>query len=325
MTQVSPEATQNAQDSFELTVQAVDTVAEGILALTLGHEEGTPLPCWEPGAHIDLVLDNGLIRQYSLSSDPLDRSHWRLGILREPESRGGSAYIHDHLTPGTRLGVRGPRNNFPLVDAENYLFIAGGIGITPLLPMIARVESSIADWTLLYGGRTMTSMAFRDELAGYGRKVILRPQDEHGLLDIDGFLASTSGPTAVYCCGPETLIAAVETACEAHEHIDLHVERFAPKDTVDSALNTAFEVECTSSGITLQVPTDKSILEVAREAGIEIMSSCSEGTCGTCETDVIDGTPDHRDSILTPAEREANESIMVCVSRCHGKKLVLDL
>lgn len=299
---------------IEVVVCRKETVADGVVALTLRRPDGEPLPEWAPGAHVDLVLRPDLMRQYSLCGDVADRSTWRVAVLREPAGRGGSAYVHDELSAGDRVCVSLPRNNFTLVDAARYLFVAGGVGITPLLAMIASVDRRGADWRLLYGGRTRASMAFRDELSVYGDRVLVLPQDETGLLD----LSEVDDGATVYCCGPEPLLAALERRCPPGV---LHVERFAPRQVSGAP----FEVELARSGRTLTVPADRSVLAAVEEAGVAVLSSCREGTCGTCETDVLDGTPDHRDSLLTEQERAAGETMMICVSRSRGGRLVLDL
>jgi ferredoxin-NADP reductase len=307
-----------------LEVAGKEPVATDVVALTLRHPDGAPMPTWEPGAHVDLELRPGLVRQYSLCGDPTDRSTLRIAVLREPDGRGGSAYVHDRLSPGDRVDVAGPRNNFALVEAKRYLFIAGGVGITPIVPMLAAVERAGADWRLVYGGRTRASMAFRERLCrDYGDRVSVRPQDETGLLDLAGLLAEPAAGTAVYCCGPEPLLAAVEEHCASWPAGALHVERFTPRP--DTGTRDSFEVELSRTGRTVVVPADRSILEVVEDAGVPVLSSCREGTCGTCETDVLGGTPDHRDSLLTPDERAAGETMMICVSRSRGGKLVLDL
>lgn len=313
-----------AVETLEVTVRDAALIAEGCLGLVLQKSDGTELPVWAPGAHIDLLLGDGLVRQYSLCGDPSDKLSWRLGILREPNSRGGSSYLHDQVHVGSTLRVAGPRNHFHLDPAEHYLFVAGGIGITPILTMVHAAEAAGAQWRLLYGGRSRTAMAFVDELEKFGDRVVIRPQDEFGLLDLAAFVRDADKDTAVYCCGPEPLITAMENVC-ATESLALHVERFAPKPVTDAGPNEEFELLCAQSGITLTVPADSTILAEVRKAGIEVLSSCSEGTCGTCETDVLEGVPDHRDSFLTPEERKAGESMMICVSRCLGKRLVLDL
>ncbi|MBC9724323.1 PDR/VanB family oxidoreductase [Streptomyces sp. TRM68367] len=306
----------------ELVVDRAQSAADGVRALTLRHPLGEELPAWEPGAHIDVVLGPDLERQYSLCGDPADRSAWRIAVLREPDGRGGSAHVHDHLGEGDKVRVRGPRNHFRLEPAPRYRFVAGGIGITPVLPMLAAAEAAGAEWTLLYGGRTRTSMAFTEELGRYGDRVTIAPQDERGLLDLASVLDRPPDGTLVYCCGPGPLLDAVEERCPAGI---LHVERFQPKERQQTGDDTEFEVELAQSGKTLTVPADVSVLDAVRGAGVEVLYSCTEGTCGTCETDVLEGEPDHRDSVLTDEERAAGETMLICVSRCRGKRLVLDL
>lgn len=305
----------------ELVVERRESAADGVLALTLRHPLGEPLPDWEPGAHIDVVLGPGLERQYSLCGDPADRSAWRIAVLREPDGRGGSAHVHERVGPGDKVRVRGPRNNFGLEPAPRYRFVAGGIGITPILPMLAAAEASGAEWTLLYGGRTRRSMAFGEELGRYGDRVTIAPEDETGLLDLPSVLDDVPDGTLVYCCGPGPLLDAVEARSPSGV---LRVERFRPKER-ESGGDTEFEVELAQSGRTLTVAPDVSVLDTVRAAGVEVLYSCAEGTCGTCETDVLEGEPDHRDSVLTDDERATGETMLICVSRCRGKRLVLDL
>lgn len=310
---------------FDATVTGKEEAANGVLLLTLQHADGEDLPPWRPGAHIDVILPNGLTRQYSLCGDPTDPSRYVVGVLNAPSSRGGSAYIHESLSTGGTVTVRGPRNHFRLVDAPGYLFIAGGIGITPIAAMIREVEERGKPWTLVYGGRTLSSMAFRDEFAAHGARTTLWPQDTEGIIDLATVLGSPDDQTAVYTCGPEPLLAAVEKICsERWPAGALHLERFTAKK-VDTAQDTAFEIELATSGVRLTVPADKSVLRVLEEAGARILSSCGEGTCGTCETPVLDGTVDHRDSVLTPDEQSENSCMMVCVSRATCPVLVLDL
>ncbi|MFD3311629.1 PDR/VanB family oxidoreductase [Streptomyces sp. NPDC058694] len=308
----------------ELVVERRDLAAEGVLALTLRHPLGEELPAWEPGAHIDVILGPDLERQYSLCGDPADRHSWRVAVLREPDGRGGSAHVHGQLEAGDKVRVRGPRNHFALQPSPRYRFVAGGIGITPILPMLAEAEAAGAAWTLLYGGRTRNSMAFVGELSSYGDKVRVFPHDEAGLLDLDSELGTPQLGTLVYCCGPGPLLDAVEERCAQWPKGSLHVERFQPK-VQETGADTEFEVVLERSGHTLTVPADVSVLDTVRSAGVEVLFSCTEGTCGTCETDVLEGTPDHRDSVLTDEEREAGETMLICVSRCRGKRLVLDL
>jgi ferredoxin-NADP reductase len=310
----------------DLVVREAQIVADGVVALTLADPNGGELPPWTPGAHIDFVLGDELIRQYSLCSSPSKQNVWRVCVLRAPDSRGGSERVHDMLTSGSIVRVRGPRNHFALVASPRYLFIAGGIGITPLLPMIAEADASSADWRLLYGGRERASMAFLDELAQYGDRVRIVPQDEEGMLDLESVLGTPQPNTLVYCCGPEGLLGAVERFCEKWPPGSLHLERFSAKPQEPAAeADSAFELVLQRSGLNLEVPPDKSVLTVIREAGVSVLASCLEGICGTCETEVIEGDVDHRDSILNEEERASNEYMMVCVSRCRSPRLVLDL
>ncbi|GAA2486201.1 PDR/VanB family oxidoreductase [Streptomyces longisporus] len=305
----------------ELVVERREFAAEGVVTLTLRHPLGEDLPAWEPGAHVDVVLGPELERQYSLCGDPADRTVWRIAVLREPDGRGGSAHVHEQVGQGDKVRVRGPRNHFRLESAPRYRFVAGGIGITPILPMVAAAEAAGAEWTLLYGGRTRNSIAFLEELGRYGERVSVRPQDETGLLDLGSVLDDLPEDTLVYCCGPGQLLDAVEERCPAER---LRVERFSPK-AQESGEDSEFEVELARSRRTVTVAPDVSVLDAVRAAGVEVLFSCTEGTCGTCETDVLDGTPDHRDSVLTAEEQQSGETMMICVSRCRGKKLVLDL
>ena len=309
----------------DVRVESKQEVADGVVALTLRQIADGPLPRWSPGAHVDLILDGVPARQYSLCGDPADPRRWRLGILRDADGGGGSRFVHDQLRAGEVVRVRGPRNNFGLIDSSRYLFIAGGIGITPILPMIAAAHSASADWRLLYGGRRRASMAFLGELARYGDRVTVAPQDETGLLDLDSLLGTPQPDTLVYCCGPEPLLAAVEERCRAWPPRSLRVERFSARPLTAPARAGAFEVELARSQLTLTIPPDRSILDVVEEAGVGVLSSCAEGTCGTCQTAVLDGLPDHRDSVLTEEERSGGDCMLICVSRSCTERLVLDL
>jgi ferredoxin-NADP reductase len=259
-----------ATSEYEAKVQvtAKEQAADGVVTLTLSAAGDHPLPTWEPGAHVDLILDQAPTRQYSLCGDPADHHQYRLGILRDPDGRGSSRYVHDQLQAGDTVRVRGPRNNFPLVSSPRYLFIAGGIGITPILPMIRAVEEAGADWRLIYGGRQRASMAFLDELAVHGDRVTTLPQDETGLLPLGALLSTPRPGTVVYCCGPEPLLAAVEQHCAAWPPGSLHLERFAPKPQAEPVRAEGFEVVLRRSELTLTVPPDRSILSVVEEAGV---------------------------------------------------------
>jgi ferredoxin-NADP reductase len=314
---------------LDLLVHRMTWEAEGVLSLELVHPDGKPLPAWEPGAHIDVHL-GGHIRQYSLCGDPADTGRYRIGVLKEPASRGGSQHLHTAVRPGATLTVKGPRNHFALVDADSYLFIAGGIGITPILAQARKAQERGSRWQLWHGGRRRGSMAFADELtelAAGGGAVTFHPQDEHGHLDLDHILTGADPATQVYCCGPEPLLAAVEAACETLGIRDrLHVERFAAaKVEAPEGGERSFEVEARRAGKSVRVGPDESIVDALEAAGIPVETSCRDGICGTCETRVLDGTPDHRDMLLSAEEHNAGQTMMICVSRCTSKRLVLDL
>ncbi|MBM9464061.1 oxidoreductase [Aeromicrobium sp. YIM 150415] len=286
--------------------------------------DGGSFPTWEPGAHIDVVLSPSMERQYSLCGDPADRDSWSIAVLREPESRGGSIQLHDEVAVGSELTVRGPRNQFPLVAADSYLFIAGGIGITPLLPMIRSLRASGGDWRLVYGGQRMSSMAFTEEFADEEDRITLWPQDECGLIDVDVLLRDLPATTKVYCCGPGALIDAIEQRCVGTPGV-LHVERFRAQEGALGARTGSFQVRLEYSDLTVAVAEGQTIAEAMEDAGLETMTSCREGTCGTCETAVLEGVPDHRDSLLSEEEKAANDTMMICCSRSLTPVLVLDL
>lgn len=300
-------------------------LTETTVALDLVDPAGRQLPAWEPGAHIDVQVPidgRAQPRQYSLCGALSDSFTWRIAVQRDPRSRGGSIYLVDEAAIGARLCVRGPRNHFQLVTAAAYLFIAGGIGITPILPMISAAEAACAQWQLHYGGRTRQTMAFAQELIEcYPDRVTLIPQDERGLIDVRR-LIGTSPTAELYCCGPSALLDVAELTCIDNGRT-LHLERFSPRH-LDARSQEArpLRVHLARMGLTLEVPADRSILEVAEEAGADVFGSCLEGVCGTCETTVLDGSPDHRDSVL---DGTAGDTMMICISRAHTDHLVLDL
>lgn len=294
--------------------------AEGVFSLELTPVAGGQLPSWEPGAHIDVAVGAAGVRQYSLCGDPADRPHWRIAVLREPEGRGGSEYLYRTALVDSELRISAPRNNFELVERARYVFIAGGIGITPILPMVAAAQAGGAEWELYYGGRTLAHMAFAEDIARYPQARLL-PQDEHGLLPISDILAGHPD-SAIYCCGPEPLLVAVETEGARHDSA-VFVERFVPRPV--AAPRGSFEVQLASSGITFHIGADESIADVLDAADIGIITSCREGTCGSCETTVLAGDIDHRDSLLTAEEQACGNTMMLCVSRARSDVLVLDL
>jgi ferredoxin-NADP reductase len=314
----------HAADQVQARVTDKDQAADGVVLLTLEVPDQA-VPLWGPGAHIDLELRPGLVRQYSLCGDPADGTRLQVAVLREPASRGGSQLIHEDLRLGDTVGVRGPRNHFQLADAPGYAFIAGGIGITPILAMIRSVEQSGQPWQLLYGGRQRSSMAFTADLQALGReRVQICPEDETGLLDLANFLETQPAGTAVYCCGPEPLLTAVERVC-ARLGLTLHLERFGPTVPIEHAGDSSFDVELRRSSRLLHVGEGTSLLDALLADGVNIEFSCTEGTCGTCETQVLGGVPDHHDSLLTEEEQAAGDVMFPCVSRCKSGLLVLDL
>jgi ferredoxin-NADP reductase len=321
-----PPVPRRVEPEFALRVARRESLASDVVRLTLADPDGAPLPAWEPGAHVDLVLGPDLVRQYSLCGDPADESRWQVAVQRAPDGgRGGSRVVVDELAEGAVLGVRGPRNAFGLRPAEAYLFVAGGIGITPILPMVRRAAALGTDWRLVYGGRSRSTMPFLRELAEFGERVDVRPQDETGLLPLAELLATPRRGALVYCCGPAPLLAAVEESMAAAGWPPdaLSVERFAP--VAPEGADAAFEVELASSGRVVAVPGDRTVLQALEDAGVPVLSSCRGGTCGTCEVGVLAGTVDHRDALLTEVERAAHDAMLVCVSRAAGPRLVLDL
>jgi ferredoxin-NADP reductase len=312
-------------DVATLRVTGRTAVAEDVVTLQLAAPSGGRLRDWTPGSHVDLLLPNGLTRQYSLCGDRFDPSTYRVGVLREPAGRGGSAFVHDELAVGDVVGVAGPRNKIPLVPSDSYQLVAGGIGITPLLPMIAQADLLGADWRLLYGGRRRASMAFLDELEAYGDRVQVVPQDEHGLLDLAGFLGEPRSGVRIYSCGPAPLLAAMEAACSGWPAHTLRTERFVADERGAPLRTTPFEVELARTGRTVTVTPDTTIVDALGRAGVEVLTSCRRGVCGTCETTVLAGRPDHRDALLDDDERDAADCMYVCVSRSITDRLGLDL
>ncbi|MEP9362786.1 PDR/VanB family oxidoreductase [Nocardioides sp. CN2-186] len=322
----SPSQSATAPDGELLLEVSRREVRGEVIVLDLREASGRALPAWQPGAHIELILGSDLIRQYSLCGG-LNDTTWRIAVLRVDGGRGGSRLVFDKLTPGTIVEARGPRNHFPLVPAQRYVFIAGGIGITPLVPMIEVAEDARADWVLCYGGRTREDMLLAGELSErYGGNVRLFPHDEYGWIPLDEVMNYAGSDGLVYCCGPETMVKAAELAAAAQGASPrLRTERFQPQADPRVGETAEFEVKLAKSGVTVLVSQDQSILESVAQVGVVVLASCREGVCGTCETFIVDGIPDHRDSVLTPEARASGESMMVCVSRARSRTLVLDL
>ncbi len=315
--------------SRKLVVASVTRAADGIARIRLESPDGKPLPRWTPGSHIDVECgDTGLSRQYSLCGDPAVPGALEIAVLREADGRGGSAWIHEHLRPGGTVRVRGPRNHFRMDEsAARLIFIAGGIGITPISAMARRARELGLDYQLHYSGRARGCMALLDDLAQlHGERLHLHVSDEGGRNDFAALLAQPDAGTQIYACGPERMLAALQEACAGWPEDALRVEHFhSTLATLDPSREHAFEAELKDSGIVLQVPADQTLLAALRAANIDVQSDCEEGLCGSCEVRVLDGAVDHRDVVLTRAEREAGTRMMACCSRAQGGRIVLEL
>jgi len=312
-----------------LLVQQARWIARDVVELRLTRPDGGPLPSWEPGAHVNLTLPSGLRRPYSLCGAVGDRSAWTIAVHRDPDGRGGSREIHETALVGRELAVDGPVNRFPLVPAAGYLFLAGGIGVTPLLPMVRELAAGALPWRLVLGARARSRLAYADELTALGGpRVLLVPQDEAGLPDLAAELGAAPPDHVVYACGPAPMLDAVTTLCRtAVPERPVHVERFAAPDTRSEVTSPDgdFDVVLRRSGLRLTVPAHRSVLDVVRERQPDVPYSCEEGYCGTCETPVLAGSPDHRDTVLEPSERATATTMMICVSRSTSPVLELDL
>jgi ferredoxin-NADP reductase len=317
----------------ELRVIQMTWEAEGVVSLRLARiESDDPLPMWEPGAHIDVYVPDGTTRQYSLCGDPGDRSSWQIAVLREPESRGGSTYLHDQLRVGDRLLVTRPKNHFQLEDAPAYALVAGGIGITPLLAMSEQLARQDRPFQLTYGGRTATSMAFRRRLEAIGRRCTFLAEDVDGRPDLEAIVRSLPEGGLVYVCGPVGLLQAVQRAATAVLGPDQDVVRFELFSRTGVETETAppmdadsYELVLTESGHTLRLPPEANILEKVLALGVEVENDCRDGICGSCLTPIVTGTVDHRDLVLTKKEQAAMDRMLICVSRPTCPRLELKL
>lgn len=312
-----------AEDSAQAVAARVRTMtleAEGVLSLELEPIDGS-IADWAPGAHIDVQLADGPVRQYSLCGDPAG-GRYRIAVLLEEHSRGGSKAVHERLRPGDTVTLKGPRNHFALEDAERYLFVAGGIGITPMLPMLRAAQQRGADWHLVYLGSKRERMAFLEELSQFDPgAVTIVPRDEGERADLAAIL--DAHPEAViYACGPERMLDALQGLTQDRPD-RLHLEYFSAPE-VEYEPGGAFAIRLARTGVELPVEPEQSVLEVMRSAGVEVLTDCEEGICGSCETRIIAGEAEHRDFVLTSQEREKQDCMMVCVSRAACPLLVLD-
>lgn len=318
-----PVAQVHASPWLQVTISKAGAAATDILALEL---TGNDLPAYEAGAHVDVQIKSGLIRQYSLTGDPADRSKYRLGILLDPKSCGGSSAVHAEFKAGKAIKISRPRNNFRLQKAEHTILFAGGIGVTPMLAMAYALETQSASWEMHYCGRSMERLAFRSELARFGGKVHIHLDDgpKAQSLDIQQVLKGASEGRHLYVCGPNGFMDFVVAAAEANGWLDscIHLERFGAEVNTDGA---PFTVVAQASGKSFEVAPGETIAGKLTENGIDIALSCKSGVCGTCLTGVVDGMPDHRDLVQTDLEKATNAKITVCCSRSKTRKLVLDI
>ena len=306
--------------SLEVTGREVVAHDENVVRLTFADASGADLPRWQPGSHLDIHLPSGLRRQYSLCGNPGDARSYSIAVRRIPDGGGGSIEMHA-LEVGDTVTVRGPRNGFPFVPGGRALFIAGGIGITPIIAMVRAAIDLDMDWQFVYTGRSRDSMPFLDEIATFDpARVVVRTDEDHGLPDSSVLLERAPECGAVYCCGPNPMLKSVREAFDETRSSALHFERFGVPEVIDGK---AFEVQLVSSGAILEVPADRSALSVVREQLPDVAYSCQQGFCGTCRVRVLSGTPDHRESRLTAQDRESE--MLICVSRADGGRLVLDL
>ncbi len=338
-------------NTIALTVTDRDVVAhdQDVIALTMVATDGGRLPRWHPGAHIDVLLPSGRLRQYSLCGNPDVPDVYRIAVRRIPDGGGGSVEVHDVLEIGATVTTQGPRNAFPLTvpgygsPTRRFRFIAGGIGITPILPMLATAERLRVDWSMVYAGRTRDSLPFLDEVARYaagragsstdaGRagssaddRVRIHTDDEDGLPSASDLLDDCPDGTAVYACGPAPMLTAIRSELAGRDKVELHFERFAAPPVVDGK---KFAVTVASTGQQIDVGADETLLAALNRAGVDAPYSCRQGFCGTCRTRVLGvtgGDVDHRDTLLTAPEHE-NAMMLICISRAaEGSRLTVDL
>lgn len=317
----------------EVRVSRMQWESDNVLSLRLTRiESDDPVPEWHPGAHIDVYVPDGSTRQYSLCGDPTDRSHWEIAVLREPDGRGGSTFIHDELRVGDRLLVTRPKESFNLEEAPFHALVAGGIGITPMITMAEHLDREGLPFHLTYGGRTLEAMAYRERLARLGDRVTILAEDQAGRADLDAIVRDLPEGGLVYVCGPLGLLQAVQAAAEAAHGPDQDIVRFelfsreGLEPVVGQALDAeGYELVLAKSGHTLRLAPEDSILEKALALGIDVDNDCREGICGSCVTPILSGTVDHRDLVMTKKEHQAMQEMMICVSRPTCERLELDL
>ncbi len=314
---------------LQLEVASIRSEAKDVLVLELRDRSGVPLPAFSAGSHLEVNLGNGLIRHYSLYNDPAERGRYCIGVGLAPSSRGGSLRIHDRVRRGDLLSVSQPRNNFPLVpNAEQYCFVAGGIGITPILSMIRWCVAAGKQWQLFYCVRSRQRAAFYEDIKSLGNTAAVHfhiDEEQSGrFFDAESALRAVPATAHVYCCGPAPLMRAVQEAGRDRPSDHVHFEWFSAEPKTQEDLQ-AFDVVVRSSKQRFRVGADQSILGVLEDNGILLPSACREGLCGTCQVSVLSGIPDHRDTVLSAEQRASNQTMLVCVSRAQSEVLELDL
>ncbi|GJJ04363.1 vanillate O-demethylase oxidoreductase [Duganella rhizosphaerae] len=316
---------------LQVRVERRHVEAEDICTYELVNADGAPLPPFTAGAHIDVHLGAGLVRQYSLCNPPQERHRYLIGVLRDPSSRGGSKAMHEEVQAGATLTISAPKNHFPLADAERSLLLAGGIGVTPILAMAEALSARGAAFEMHYCARSPERTAFRQRLAA----ALFAPQvhfhydsgDAAQKLDLPDLLAGLDRRTHIYLCGPAGFIDHVKATAKAHDwpQDQMHLEYFGASAVPAAGGDLPFEVKLASSGKVYAIPADSTVLRVLTDAGVFIPASCEQGVCGTCLTRVLDGVPDHRDLYLDESEQAANDQFTPCCSRSKTGTLLLDL
>lgn len=312
----------------ELLVTAREIVAhdKDVVALTLTAVDDEPLPRWTPGAHLDLLLPSGKMREYSLCGDPADAASYRIAVRRIPDGGGGSVEVHQTLHPGATVRIKGPRNGMPMAvpghgsSAQHIRFVAGGIGITPILPMMRAADRLGLDWSMVYTGRSADSIPFIAEVRAFGDKVTVRTDDEHGLPSAADLIGDTTVPTAIYACGPPPMLEVLRHGLIGRDDIELHYERFSAPPVLDGK---PFTITLAKSGTTVHVGAEQTALAAILQTNPATPYSCKQGFCTTCRVRVLDGEVEHRDQTLTAAER-AGGDMLICISRAAGDHLTID-
>jgi vanillate O-demethylase ferredoxin subunit len=312
--------------SIDMRVTAIIYAGPGVNLYEVRPISGDPVPPFDAGAHVDLYLSNGLVRQYSIASDPQDRDRYVLGIKFDTLGRGGSRFVHESVRAGTVIPISMPRSTFSLVeDGKRAVFIAGGIGVTPFLSMAQRASRIGMDWKLYVAVRTRADLAVLSAIQNQGGRVATHVDEAHGNrpIDLAGIVRSVSPDTHLYCCGPSPMLKVFEQETSSRESRYNHIERFS--NDLPAATAAGYTVQLARSNLTVKVEAGQTIIDALRREGIDVTTSCEQGVCGSCETKIVAGRPDHRDVILTDDEKASNRTMMICCSGSLDDVLVLDL